>query len=83
MELRPAAANGYVPRDTQGTDLLALLHEHLDDFLERTRGPNPDWRLPRFAQNQLRGILQCGDITQGFLRLECPECRAGRVVPFS
>ena len=65
MELLPAAANSYVPRDTQGTDLLAVLHAHLDEFLERTRGPNPDWRLPRFVQNQLRGMLDCGDPTHG------------------
>ena len=28
-------------------------------------GPNPDWRLPRFVQNQLRGMLHCGNPTHG------------------
>ena len=59
-----------------------LLREHLDTFVERTAaddGPG----LPAFVERQLRAMIGCGDPTQGFVRLECTECRGPRIVPFS
>lgn len=83
MAAFPTTAFGYTPRDTQATDLFTVLHEHLDEFLERTSDRDPPWHLPRFVRRQLEAMLDCGDISKGFVRLECSSCRAGRVVPFS
>ena len=78
-----AATATYQPRETQSSDLVRVLRQHLDEFVERTQGEDPDWGLPRFVERQLRAICECGDFTRGFLRLECSSCRAGRIVPFS
>lgn len=61
---------------------MRLLREHLDAFVERTAaaaGPG----LPAFVERQLRAMIACGDLTQGFVRLECMSCRGPRIVPFS
>ena len=73
---------GYRPRDTPDTVLSTLLRDHLDDFLERVNTAN-DGGLPVFVERQLRAMIDCGDPSQGFARLECGTCRAPRVVPFS
>lgn len=76
---------GYQPRTTQDSTLVQILRTHLDEFLERTEGGDPDWSLPRFVERQLRAMVDCGDFTKGFVRLECcsSSCRGGRIVPFS
>jgi hypothetical protein len=57
------------------------LRDHLDDFIARC---DDDHRpLPRFVERQLRALTTCGDLTHGFVRLECTRCRGPRVVPFS
>ena len=77
------SAAAYLPRESQSSDLVQILREHLDDFIERCQGPDPEWVLPAIVERQLRAIVSCGDFTAGFLRLECRACRAPRVVPFS
>ena len=73
----------YQPRETQSSTLVWLLRTHLDAFLERasTRG-NPAG-VPLFVERQLRAMIDCGDLTHGFVRLECRSCRGPRVVSFS
>ena len=73
----------YRARDTQDSVLVAVLNEHLDEFVTRAESDAPDWRLPGFVEDQLRAMTRCGDFLQGFVRLECTSCRAPRVVPFS
>jgi hypothetical protein len=82
--ISPTAAS-YEPRDTQDSTLVRVLRAHLDEFVERTGGDDPDWRLPRFVERQLRAMIGCGDFTGGFCRYECcsSSCRGGRIVPFS
>jgi hypothetical protein len=76
----PPAA--YHPRDTQDSVLVGLLRDHLDAFIEAT-GADGGPGLPGFVERQLRAMLECGDLSRGFVRLECGECRGPRVVPFS
>jgi len=62
--------------------LVWLLRTHLDAFIEqaeRDSGPG----LPGFVERQLRAMIDCGDLTRGFVRLECSSCRGPRIVPFS
>ena len=77
----PGAPRSYAPRDPESCPLACLLRDHLDDFIARC---DDDQRsLPPFVQRQLRAITTCGDLTHGFVRLECTRCRGPRVVPFS
>ena len=77
----PGAPRSYAPRDAEACPLTGLLRDHLDEFIA---GCDDDQRpLPRFVDRQLRAITTCGDLTHGFVRLECTSCRGPRVVPFS
>ena len=67
----------YQPRETQSSVLVGLLREHLDDFLERASGTGAHPGLPRFVERQLRAMVDCGDLTRGFLPGSCaPAPRA-------
>ena len=79
----PSALNRYVPRATQETELWAVLQDDVPEFLERTQGDDPEWRIPAFVEKQLRALLTCGDAASGFLLAECEGCQAPRVIPFS
>ncbi len=71
----------FAARDPETSLLACLLRDQLDDFIARC---DDDQRsLPAFVQRQLRAITTCGDLTYGFVRLECTSCRGPRVVPFS
>ncbi len=72
----------YQPRDTQDSVLVTLLRDHLDAFVESTQADGGSG-LPAFVERQLRAMTECGDLTHGFVRLECSSCRGPRVVPFS
>ncbi len=73
----------YLPRDTQTSVVVQLLHDHLDTFLGSLSANGQPSRLPTFVERQLRAMRTCGDLTLGFVRLECASCRGPRVVPFS
>jgi hypothetical protein len=75
--------NRYVPRATQETELWAVLQDDVPEFLERTQGDDPEWRIPAFVEKQLRALLTCGDAASGFLLAECEGCQAPRVIPYS
>ena len=72
----------YRPRDTPGTVLSTLLRDHLDDFLEGVNTPERAG-LPVFVERQLRAMVACGDVTQGFARFACRSCRGSRIVALS
>ncbi len=73
----------YRPRETQQSVLVRLLRMHLDDFLERAAGAAHPTHVPPFVERQLRAMVDCGDLTRGFVRLACSSCSGLRVVPFS
>jgi len=75
------APHSYAPRDPEACALAGLLRDHLDDFVAYC--DDEQRPLPRFVERQLRAITTCGDLTYGFVRLECTACRGPRVVPFS
>ncbi|MEM6675860.1 MAG: transposase zinc-binding domain-containing protein [Planctomycetota bacterium] len=39
--------------------------------------------MPRYVEQELRGVLACGDSAYGFCRIHCPHCSADLLVPFS
>ncbi len=83
MPVSVASASRYVGRDTQYSDLLAIVTAHLDELVERAQQSASQRPIPSFVEKQLRIMLRCGDFTEGFLRLECASCRAPRIVPLS
>ena len=81
--MSPPLARTYHPRDPSESALVTLLRDHLDSFLAAADSDDPTWRLPAFVERELRAIIPCGDLSHGFVRLECTACRGPRVVPFS
>jgi hypothetical protein len=78
-----ASPGDYRPRNAQDSILVHVLSEHLEEFVARADSDDPNWRLPRFVEDQLHAMTHCGDFLRGFVRLECDTCRAPRIVPFS
>ncbi len=78
----PVHPRTYHPRATQDSVLVQLLRDHLDAFLERCAVDGTPG-LPVFVERELRAMVACGDVSRGFVRLECADCRGPRVVPFS
>ena len=69
-------------RDATTSPLHALVREHLETFLARFQHEHGGRRLPRYVEQELRG-LACGDPAHGFCRIHCPHCSADLLVPFS
>ena len=42
-----------------------------------------DVYLPRFVWRELEGIIACGDVHRGFVRVVCQSCKHERVLGFS
>jgi len=83
MAATPQLNGTYYPRDPSESALVTLLRDHLDTFIAAADSDDPTWRLPGFVERELRAIIPCGDLSHGFVRLECTACRGPRVVPFS
>jgi len=49
--------------------------------VEATRGDERG--LPRFIEDEFRGLLRCGFLAGGFARFRCAGCGFDRLVPFS
>jgi hypothetical protein len=73
----PISPDPYSPRDTQDSVVVNLLREHLDTFIEQTQADGGRG-VPAFVVRQLRAMIDCGDLTRGFVRLEFRSCRKGR-----
>jgi hypothetical protein len=39
--------------------------------------------VPKFVERELRGVLECGALACGFLRLQCELCKEEKLLPFS
>ena len=83
----PAAspARVYRPRRPSASPLWRLLDRHFDEFQrvydERYRKRYGFWR-PVIGRT-VEKFLTCGDLTEGFARVRCPNCRYEFFVAFS
>jgi len=79
------AAEAYHPRRPQDSPLWNLLHSHFDEFIHADDA--------RFAKDYgffrpvvaevVHDYLECGDLTHGFARVRCPDCRHEFLLAFS
>jgi len=79
------AAEAYHPRRPQDSPLWNLLHSHFDEFIHAYDA--------RFAKDYgffrpvvaevVHDYLECGDLTHGFARVRCPDCRHEFLLAFS
>lgn len=62
---------------------MQLARDHVPSFLDRLRTSGADHPFLPIIEREFAAIAACGDLTRGFCRLECPSCKAPRVVALS
>ncbi len=82
MDSKP---NFYRARNPKDSPFFKLVSEHFDDFeekypelFEKSHGfwrPSIRWAIDKF--------LKCGDLTEGFAKVRCPDCKHEMFVAFS
>jgi hypothetical protein len=70
----------YTPRP-EGTALYECVREHLPRFL--ARADEQERPVPSFVRKELEGLLHCGKLEEGFVRVRCPSCGFDRLVGFT
>jgi hypothetical protein len=76
------AATRYEPRRAEDTVLHKIVSEHLDEFIAHAE-KSYQRPLPRYVVSELRGLLKCGRLEEGFVRCHCDGCGVDLLVPFS
>ncbi len=76
-----AKGNTYGRRRPEESVHYGVVQRELEAFLARTQARERP--VPRFVERELRGLLRCGILAHGFVRLHCNECGLDRVVAFS
>ena len=72
----------YQRRRPEHTTLYQLVQEHVDTFfaqVEHETGAG----LPDFVKEEFDAFLDCGILSNGFLRLRCADCAHERLIAFS
>ena len=76
------SSSAYTPKVPTTGVIYQVVREHFETFrAEATRGH--DRGLPRFVEDEFRGLLRCGFLAGGFARFRCVGCGFNRLVPFS
>lgn len=73
--------SGYLPRRPEETVLYGLVAANLETFLGGQR--RRERHVPRFVERELGGLLKCGILAHGFLRVHCDVCGKDRLVAYS
>lgn len=71
----------YRPREPEQSLVYRVLQENLETYLARQKEKGRD--VPKFVERELRGVLECGVLACGFLRLQCEVCKEEKLLPFS
>ena len=71
----------YARRRSEESVLYGVVQQELETFL--ARGQERERSVPRFVERELRGLLHCGVLAHGFVRVRCDACGLDRVVAFS
>ena len=61
--------------------LRRILRTHLGPFLFATQAAETE--LPSYVKQELRGVLTCGELSQGAACFHCASCEGRKWVPFS
>ena len=76
------ASAPYVPRRPQESLYYRLVKEHRRELVEHAR-EHYAAPLPKHVEDELRGVLSCGDFGEGFVLLACRSCGHALMVAFS
>jgi ribosomal protein S27E len=72
---------GYARHRPEQTLLYQLVEAHYPAFLAaREAAGRP---LPKYVQGEFDAYLKCGRFEHGFLRVQCEQCHAEKLVAFS
>ena len=85
MSLPPLSkAAPYRRREPENGLWHKVLRENLLALIEGAKDPeDPESGLPSFVERELTDVLNCGQLSAGFLRLKCPDCKLERLVALS
>ena len=72
----------YQRRQPENSVLYKLVHEYLEEFLQYARD-NYRGPLPSYVEKEFRGLLRCGLLRHGFVRVVCRACKHEYLVAFS
>lgn len=71
----------YQRRHPEKTVLYQAVEKHLSEFISRAE--EAERPVPTFVRRELEGLLDCGVLEKGAIRLRCPCCGFDRLVAFS
>ncbi|HMN46652.1 MAG TPA: transposase zinc-binding domain-containing protein, partial [Povalibacter sp.] len=72
---------GYARHRPESTLLYRLVEQHYPALRELR--VQQGRALPGYVQEEFDAYLKCGRLEEGFLRLRCEHCHAGKLVAFS
>jgi len=75
----------YRPRDPHASPLWSIIHDHYNSFVdsyEKDFAKEYGWLRPIVAE-VVQEFLKCGDLSEGFARIRCPECHHEYLLAFS
>ena len=76
--------NVYQPRSAAVGPWEKIVRENLPALLEEARDENdPSRGVPAFVERELRAFLACAEMSEGFLRLRCADCKHSVFLPFT
>ena len=73
----------YPTRNPSETILYKIVQENVETFIQMAEMDPSRKRLPEYVKREFYEYLRCGILANGFLRLQCTECRHERLVAFS
>lgn len=73
----------YPTRNPSETILYKVVQENVETFIQMTETDPNRKGLPEYVKREFYEYLRCGVLANGFLRLQCSECKHERLVAFS
>jgi hypothetical protein len=78
-----AAGASYERGRPEQSVLYQVLQNHLATFLQTATAHDDTTSVPKFVEKELRGLLDCGVLARGLIRLHCDDCKRDHVVGLS
>ena len=73
----------YQARSPSETLLYKVIQENLETFIQLTESDPTKKSLPEYVKREFYEYLKCGILANGFLRIQCSDCKRERLVGFS
>ena len=73
----------YPTRNPSETILYKVVQENVETFIQMAKTAPNRKGLPEYVKREFYEYLRCGILANGFLRVQCTECKDERLVAFS